>query len=72
MKTILARSGLLDNTLGRWSRFFIGAAAGGNMGLGMKEVGSGVKAGAGTVLKKFVGNHTPSSSGIAEGVLGVD
>jgi hydrogenase maturation factor len=57
MKTIMARAGSLDNTSGRWSRFFTGAAACGNMDLGTKGVGSGVKAGARTVAKKDVGNH---------------
>ena len=70
MKTILARAGSLDNTSGRWSRFFTGAAA--CMTRSTMGVGSGVKAGAGTLAKRDVGNHLPSSSRIVEGVLGVD
>ena len=72
MKTTMARAGSLDNTPGRWSRFFTGAAACGNIDWGSMGVGSGVKAGARTAAKKDVGNHGPSSLRVAEGTLGVD
>ena len=72
MKTIMARAGSLDNTFGRWSRFFTRAATCGNTDWGTKGVGSGVKAVVWTVLKKGMGNHAPSSSRVVDGVLGVD
>ena len=72
MKTIMERAGLLDNTCGRWSEFFTGAAGGGNMDSSTKGVGSEVKSGARTLPKRDVGSHLPSSSGGVDGVPGIN